>query len=57
MPAQELEALLSMPAEAHPLIHPNLAAIHREKVTDLHEAPQREVSRDEAPEILRDLIE
>jgi hypothetical protein len=54
---QELESLLSMPAEARPLIHPNLAAIYRQKVTDLHEALQRDGSRDEAAEILRDLIE
>lgn len=54
---QELEALLSQPAEARPLIHPNLAAIYRQKVTDLHEALQREGSRGEAAEILRDLIE
>ena len=54
---QELEELLSMPAEARPLIHPNLAAIYRQKVTDLHEALQREGSRAEAAEILRDLIE
>jgi hypothetical protein len=46
-----------VPAEAWPLIHPNLAAIYRQKVTDLHAALQRDGSRDEAAEILRDLIE
>ena len=33
---QELAAILAMPGEARPLIHPALATIYRRKVADLH---------------------
>ncbi len=54
---QDLEALLKQPPAPKPRIHPNLANVYRDKVADLHAALDRDETRAEAAEILRNLIE
>lgn len=54
---QDLEASMKQPPAPKPRIHPNLANIYRDKITDLHAALSRDDAREEAADILRELIE
>jgi hypothetical protein len=49
----ELRARLERAAEPPPLLHPNMADLYREKVTQLARGLQHEESRTEAAEALR----
>jgi site-specific DNA recombinase len=53
----ELEQALATASAPAPLIHPNLAEIYRQKVAALHEALTDPISRDEAFDTIRSLIE
>ena len=54
---KKLEAQLQERPKSMPRLHPSLGAAYRDKVADLHGALDREDSRAEAVEILRQLIE
>ena len=54
---ESLVAQLSAADAPAPLLHPNLAALYREKVTSLAAALQRSDSRSEAAEALRGLVD
>jgi site-specific DNA recombinase len=54
---KEFQALLETADEAPPLLHPEMAALYRQKVTTLAEALERSETRTEATEALRGLID
>jgi len=53
----ELRAALTHAPAFMPRLHPNLADIYRQKVSDLHAALNRDDARTEAASVLRDLID
>jgi hypothetical protein len=53
----ELKALLANGPEAEPSLHPNLAAIYRERVAKLHTALMDPGTRDEAFTVIRTLTD
>ena len=54
---EQLEAKLAATEEPPPLLHPEMAAIYRAKVTELARALQEPDSRSEATEALRGLVD
>jgi site-specific DNA recombinase len=53
----ELRVLLAKPEPERVLVHPGLAELYRRKVAAFHEALEDEVTREEAMELIRSLIE
>jgi hypothetical protein len=56
-PAQSLQHELAATNAPAPLIHPNLAEVHRQRVAQLHDALQDQSTRDEAFTLIRSLID
>jgi site-specific DNA recombinase len=54
---QELERLVASSEAPPPLLHPKMAEVYRREVARLHEALTDEKHRDEAIEIIRDLVD
>jgi hypothetical protein len=54
---EQLESQLAATEEAPPLLHPEMARIYREKVSELAKALQEPDSRSEATEALRGLVD
>lgn len=54
---EELERLLAEANEPPPLLHPNLAALYRQRITALQESLQAVETRAEAAEIIRGLVD
>ncbi len=54
---QKLEAELDSASHGAPVLHPNLSELYRRKVEDLHESLNDPAIRQEAIELLRELIE
>jgi site-specific DNA recombinase len=53
----ELEHLLANAHEPPPLLHPNMAEVWRQRITDLHEAVNDPTEKARAFEVLRSLID
>jgi len=53
----ELEALFTPAHPPLPRLHPRLADVYRQKVEQLHDALKQSEAREEAMEIMRDLLE
>jgi site-specific DNA recombinase len=53
----ELSAALTHAPARMPRLHPNLAEIYRQKVSDLHATLNRDDARTDAAAVLRDLID
>ena len=53
----ELTALIAADAEPAPLLHPNMALIYRQRISELHSKLMDDDTRVEAVEVLRSLID